>query len=305
MKVITLTLNPAIDVHCECNDFALKKESIAKIISRDMGGKGVNLSRALLSCGKKHKSLVVTGSENGDEFLRGLALDGLDVIEVSIDGRIRENITIHQTGVGETRLSFDGFTAPSDLLERVISAIPTDLSDYIVTFTGSTPKGVSKESVMNFLKKLKGRGAKLVLDSRSLTIEDIVSLSPWLIKPNEEESKTYSGLEMTDYNAAKLVAKKFHDSGVENVLISLGGRGAVLVNDDCEFESVAPKIEVLSTIGAGDSMIAGFISAELDRMTSADKLNFAISCGSSACMESGTKAPKIENITKLFDEIRK
>lgn len=304
MKVITLTLNPAIDVHCECNDFALKKESIAKIISRDMGGKGVNLSRALLSCGKKHKSLVVTGAENGDEFKRELDKDGLDLIEVSIDGRIRENITIHQAEVGETRLSFEGFTAPSDLLEKVLDAIPSDLSDYILTFTGSTPKGASKESVMDFLKKLKGRGAKLVLDSRSLTIEDIIAVSPWLIKPNEDESKTYSGLEMTDFKQAKQVAKKFHDSGVENALISLGGRGAVLVNNDGEFEAVAPKIEVLSTIGAGDSMIAGFISAELDGMTSADKLNFAISCGSSACMERGTKAPKIENITKLFKEMK-
>ncbi len=303
MKVITLTLNPAIDVHARCDDFGEQKESIASILSRDMGGKGVNLSRALLSCGKKHKCLVVVGDENGEEFVRGLKENGLDLIVIQVQGRIRENVTIHQKGKKETRLSFEGFQVGKELLSEVKKAIPTDLSDTIVTFTGSAPKGIDKEKLIEFLQELKARGAKLVLDSRSLSIDDIISLSPWLIKPNEDEAKTYSGKEISDEKVGLAVAREFREKGVENVLMSLGSRGAVLSCKEGDFYKKAPSINAVSTIGAGDSMIAGFIARSIEGDGKQSCLNYAIACGSSACMEEGTNPPKKERIEELLKSI--
>ena len=304
MKIITLTLNPAIDVHAKCDDFGEQKESIASIMSRDMGGKGVNLSRALLSSGIKHQCLVVVGDENGEEFVSGLKGDGLDLTVVQTSGRIRENITIHQKGKKETRLSFEGFQATNELLDKVKKAIPSNLTDTILTFTGSAPNGIAKEKLIEFLQEMKNRGAKLVLDSRTLSIENIISLSPWLIKPNEDEAKTYSGKEITDEIVAQEVARTFYKAGVENVLMSLGSRGAVLSCEEGDFYKKAPNIKAVSTIGAGDSMIAGFIAKSIEGGSKQNCLSYAIACGSSACLEEGTKAPKKENITKLFDEIK-
>lgn len=300
MEIITLTLNPAIDVHCKCDDFCAHKESIASILSRDMGGKGINLSRALASCGKSHKTLVVVGDENGEEFLKLLQKDGLDVSCVQTEGRIRENITVHQKDKKETRLSFEGFRAQESLIDCVLENIPSDLTNTVITFTGSAPNGIPKQKIIEFLFEVKERGAKLVLDSRSLSTEEIVSLSPWLIKPNEDETEIYSGKKITSPKIAEEVALDFHKKGVENVLISLGGRGAVLANNDGVFYLPAPCIKVVSTIGAGDSMIAGFISGAIDKKGSKEQLAYSIACGSSACETEGTKPPKAERIEELY-----
>ena len=303
MEIITLTLNPAIDVHCTCDDFCAQKESIAKITSRDMGGKGVNLSRALLSCGKNHKTLVVVGNENGEEYLTNLEKDGLSMIAVKSNGRIRENITLHQQGKKETRISFDGFLASDELIDLVLGAIPKNLESVIVTFTGSVPNGISKEKITTFLKEVKSRGAKLVLDSRSLTLSDILSLSPWLIKPNEDETEAYSGKKVENLESAKEIALDFHKKGVENALISLGSRGAVLATGGEVIELGAPSVKVVSTIGAGDSMIAGFVASSVDGKTKKECLAYSIACGSAACEQAGTKPPKRERIEELFEKI--
>ncbi len=303
MEIITLTLNPAIDVHCKCDDFCAHKESIASIISRDMGGKGINLSRALLSCGKSHKTLVVVGDENGEEFLKLLQKDGLDVACVQTKGRIRENITVHQKDKKETRLSFEGFKVQENLIDAILEKIPNDLTNTVVTFTGSAPNGISKQKIIEFLLKIKERGAKLVLDSRSLSIEEILSVSPWLIKPNEDETETYSGKKLSSIAVAREVALDFHKKGVENVLISLGERGAVFANNNGVICLSAPKVKVVSTIGAGDSMIAGFISSAIDKKENKEQLAYSIACGSSACETEGTKPPQKERIKKLYDMI--
>ena len=95
MKIVTLTLNPAFDVHCFCDNFKPYHESIAQMTSRDAGGKGVNVSRALTANGTENLAIVVVGKENGTEFCQALQKDGLSVFAIWVDGRIRENITLH------------------------------------------------------------------------------------------------------------------------------------------------------------------------------------------------------------------
>ena len=119
MKIVTLTLNPAFDVHCFCDNFKPYHESIAQITSRDAGGKGVNISRALKANGTENLAIVIVGKENGAEFCQDLEKDGLSVSAVWVDGRIRENITLHQTKNPETRISFEGFSCDNGVLEEI------------------------------------------------------------------------------------------------------------------------------------------------------------------------------------------
>ena len=305
MKIITVTLNPAFDMHCFAENFQPFHENLARITACEAGGKGVNISRALTSCGVDNTALVVIGEENGDSFLKNLAADGMNVCSIAWTGRIRENITLHTDNAPETRISFSGFNADDSLLERVEAELEKIAeSGDILTFTGRNPEGVSLSATKAMLGRLKARGVRIVIDSRSFGKEDLIEARPWLIKPNEEEISMYTDIAVTDFESAKTAARALREKGIENVMISLGARGAMLDSAEGCFVAHAPKINALSTIGAGDSSIGGFCAAAKLGLPFAEMLRYAVSYGSAACMTEGTRPPKAEAVRELLGRIK-
>lgn len=304
MKIITVTLSPAIDIHCHADSFCAKKENFAKITSRDAGGKGVNISRALISYGIDNSAIVAVGEENSEGFLGSLKADGINCTAVIAKGSIRENITIHPSGAKETRLSFDGFCGDRKLLDEVEDCVNEiyESSD-IVAIAGSIPLGIKIDEIKSFVQRLKAKGLLFVIDSRSFSPADIIECAPFLIKPNEEEIAAYIGKEAKCLDQAAEAARSIHQKGINNVMISLGARGAVLACDNGVFFAQAPKIEALSTIGAGDSSIAGFLTAYTAGASSEDCLKTAVAFGSAACLTEGTKPPKKQDIDSLIGNI--
>lgn len=304
MKIITITLSPALDIHCHADSFTAERENFAEITSRDAGGKGVNISRALLSHGIESTAIVAVGEENGDGFLASLVTDLIDCEAIWTKGLIRENITVHTEAAKETRLSFNGFNGDRKLLEDVEGCV-NGLAENgdAVALVGSIPKGISIDDVKAFVLRMKAIGLRVVIDSRSFTPADVAECSPFLIKPNEEEIIAYAGKEITDIGDAAQAAKEIALRGIENVMISLGARGAVLACGDGIFFAEAPKIKATSTIGAGDSSIAGFLAAFKDGKSADECLKSAVAFGSAACMTEGTKPPRDEDIKHLFDKI--
>lgn len=304
MKIITVTLSPAIDIHCSTDSFTAERENFAKITSRDAGGKGINISRALLACGIKNTALVAVGDKNADGLLASLSSDGLDCEAIWTQGLIRENITVHTIGAKETRLSFDGFCGDSALLEEVEQYLCENIKKGdIVALAGSIPSGVDIESVKAVVLRLKSLGADVIVDSRSFKPSDIIECKPFLIKPNEEEIIAYIGAEIASVEDAAKAAISIYKKGVENVMISLGAHGAVLACADGIYFANAPTIEAISTIGAGDSSIAGFIAAYKDKKAACECLKTAVAYGSAACLTEGTKPPRKEDIDNFIAEI--
>ena len=304
MYIITLTLNPAIDVHCKSETFTPFAENLFDVTSNDAGGKGINISRALNTGGVENTAVLVVGSENGDDFLRKLKAEGISYKEIKVPGRIRENITLHTNGQPETRISFSGFSSDNSLIDKVRELLSGEaLDNSIITVTGRLPDGVDIGYVKSFIKDLKAKGAKIVIDSRSFKKEDITECRPWLIKPNEEEIKMYEDTPVTGVESAIVAARKLKAQGIENVMISLGGEGAVLATDEGTFSATAPKIKVVSTIGAGDSSIAGFIAKFSQSGSYEEALRNAVSYGSAACCVEGTQSPKLSDIEKFYNEI--
>ena len=305
MKIVTLTLNPAFDVHCHTANFQPYHENLAQITSNDAGGKGVNISRALTVNGIENTALVVLGAENGDSFRRALQADEIPYCEITVEGRIRENITLHTENAPETRISFAGFTANDSLIDRTEESLNglLEMGD-ILTFTGRNPEGVSMARVKAMLANLQGRGVKIVLDSRSFTKQDMIDVSPWLIKPNEEEIGMYVDMEVKDFKDAKQAAELLRATGIENVMISLGAKGAMLCGAEGCFVAHAPKINALSTIGAGDSSIGGFCAAAKAGLSPAEMLRHSVAYGSAACMTAGTFPPRAEDVQTLLTEIQ-
>ena len=290
MKIITLTLNPALDMHCYAENFEPFHENLASITSLDAGGKGVNISRALVENGVDNLALVVLGEENGASFASSLKADGMKLAEIYVDGRIRENITLHTNNAPETRISFSGFVATDALIDKVEELLCDVDSDTVVTLTGSNPKGITIERVMTMVKNFQAKGAKVIIDSRSFSKDNLFASNPWLIKPNEEEISMYTDIEVTDFASAAIAAKQIRAMGVENVMIS-SSKGAVLACAEGTFVAYAPKIKVASTIGAGDSSIAGFLAAATAGKSYAEMLRNAVAFGSAACTTEGTRPP--------------
>lgn len=304
MKIITITLNPAFDIHCQIDAFMPYHENLARVTERDAGGKGVNISRALTENGVENTALLVLGAENAEQFSRCLAADRISFYDIVIPGRIRENITIHTEGADETRISFPGFSTDEELLHKVENALGELLEEgSFVTFTGRVPDGIGMDAVKSFLARLKLRGVKLIIDSRSFEKQDLLEVKPWLIKPNQEEISHYFEREIRSFEEAMDAAKEMQKMEIANVMISLGAQGALLVCDQGVFVATAPKIQAISTIGAGDSSIAGFLAAAVVNKPSEEMLKNAVAYGSAACMQKGTRSPEPEDIAALLEKI--
>lgn len=302
MRIYTLTLNPAYDVHVHTAHFTPYHENIATVLSREAGGKGVNISRALYSAHIPNTAVIVLGMDNAAEYRQKLAQAGLSVLEFEKPGSIRENLTLHCDNGPETRISFAGFTAEDSILDEIFAQIRPD-GDTILTMTGRIAKGMTIKKVKDFLKKAAACGAKIVVDSRSFSLSDLAEVKPWLIKPNQEEISTYCGEPVEDIETALAKAKELSRLGIENTMVSMGDQGALLVTGEQVFCAKAPQVQVVSTIGAGDSTIAGFLTATVRGEDSEGRLAMAVAFGTAACLTKGTQPPTEEMIYKLLPQI--
>lgn len=303
MKIYTITLNPAYDVHAYAEHFAPFHENLAAVTSREAGGKGVNLSRALQNGGTENTAVVVLGKDNCSEFKEELASAGLQTILLEKPGRIRENLTLHCADAPETRISFSGFPADDSLLDEVSARLDVD-ADTVITFTGRVASGMSMDRVKAFLRALQAKGAKIVLDSKSFSIEDIYDVRPWLIKPNQEEISEYLGCQINTIEEAMEKAQVFASHGVTNVMVSLGEQGALLLHSGSCYIATPPAVNAISTIGAGDSSLAGFIAAAKKGETPAACLQNAVTYGTAACLTEGSLPPTAADIAAIYPQVQ-
>lgn len=301
MRIVTLTLSAAYDIHAYAEKMEVGLENFIDRYETDIGGKGINISRALASYGVPSTAVIVLGKDNSAEFLSKLEALGLTYEKILIPGKTRENITVHTNNGEETRISFSGTDAPQDLIAKVERITDSILSDGdILTFTGSIPKGAQIEEAKAFIKRLKTRGVKVIVDSRSFLFSDIIDIKPFLIKPNEYEVQDYIGISLSEESEARLAAEELRSFGVENVMITLGKRGAVLASEEGSFYEPAPSIEALSTIGAGDSSIAGFIYAISHGCEGREALRISVAFGTAACLLNGTAPPRKSDVLKIL-----
>lgn len=303
MKILTLTLNPAFDLYCDGDTLREGEENFASVARCDAGGKGINIARALGACGVNAEAFVVLGEENGKEFESCLKKDGVSFRAKYTPGRIRENIT-HRSKSGETRLSFSGFALSREVFEECKNyALNTLEAGDVLTLTGSLPKGVENRHAIDLVKEAKGLGARVAVDCRNFSAAELKEMSPWLVKPNLSEISKMTDGKVNDEKTALEYAEELHRGGISNALISLGKVGAVHCCEEGLYSVKAPQVKALSTIGAGDSMIAGFIYATQKGLAPAECLRYATAFGSAACKKEGTEPPSLADVEELLSLI--
>ena len=229
---------------------------------------------------------------------------GMDMLVTLTEGSVRENINIQHKD-RETVIATPGVpVGKAALADMEGKLLPLVDNDTVIAFCGSISDGSDKDGILSLLYKCKSLGASLVFDTKSLSLEQILPLKPYLIKPNEAEAEMLTGMTVSSLDDAIRAAAALRDMGCENVMLTLGGSGAVLAAYDGVYTVSSPRVEVVSTVGAGDSSIAGFLAAKREGLDSPAVLERAVAYGSAACMSLGSLPPRKENVENLIKQLK-
>lgn len=290
LPIATLTLNPAVDIAYEVPHLIPDQKSHALSTRYDPGGNGINVARALkelLVCA--HSCCVIAG--NIGELLQKLLQHQLDDPHcVHVEGETRINATILQ-GDPATQFEVTGIGPRlSDLTLRSIQKEFLELcKNGFAVITGSVPPGVHDAFYGEMIEQVRAVGGQAIVDAHGTLLQQALSHQPFLIKPNRYELSLLRGREIPRLEDVAQEARAIQREGVTYVCVSLGGDGALLVGPEGSYFSKAPQVMVKSTVGAGDSMVAGLVAGLARQQHPAEALRLAVACGSGTAAKPGTE----------------
>lgn len=305
-KIITLTLNPAIDKTTYTAKVVPEKKLSCTHPVYHPGGGGINVSRALAHLGCHSTPLYLAGGNTGIHFQQLLAQEFIGSIAIPIEGNTRTNLTVVEETTG---LQFRfGMVSPPikesewqfclQILEQQIDF------DYIIA-SGSIPPEVPMDFFGRVASIAKAKNARLIIDTSGEALEHAIKVGVFLIKPNLAELSALYGKEELTIDKTKEAAQSIIASGAcKAIAISMGPQGALLVTEDEYIHIPSPQVKVKSTVGAGDSMVAGIVYGLSKNWNWQDTLSFGVACGAAATLNEGTQLCQKEDVERLFTEIK-
>lgn len=281
--IYTVTLNPALDYIMHVEHF--EKNRINKTSSELLlpGGKGINVSIVLHNLGMSSTALGFIAGFTGQEIRRKLQGLGItdDFIELP-DGHSRINMKIcsHE----ETELNGMGPIIDEASLLTLYTQLDRLVTGDVLVLAGSIPASLPDNIYQDIMKRVEAKGVMTIVDARKDLLENVLELRPFLIKPNNFELAELFGLEeLWDKQEVLRYAKELQERGARNVLVSMAGAGAVLAAEDgSTYESPAPDGTVINSVGAGDSMVAGFLYGLLTTESFEQAFYTGLACGSAS-----------------------
>lgn len=298
--IVTLTANPSIDRAVTLSaPLAVGEVQSATDAREDAGGKGVNVARVIAAAGRATLAVVPVGDH--DPYRELLAATGIPVRAVASAGRVRANLTVADPAGTTTKINLPGPVmdagGAAELTAAVVEACAD--ADWLV-LAGSVPPGAGETFYTDVIRAVRDawgdRAPRVAVDASGAALEAVVRDGrPDLIKPNDEELAALvredpSG-DVDLVSEAVRRARTVVPSHAAAALVTLGGAGALLVTGDEVLRAVAPKIAVVSTVGAGDSSLAGYLLADVAGAAPAERLANAVAYGAAAAMLPGTQAP--------------
>ena len=303
-RVVTVTINPAIDQTVIIPNFTAGAVNRVKSSQMDAGGKGINVASFLADFGQPATVTGFLGAENDDIFRSLFVRKDIEDRCVRIAGQTRIGVKVsdevlHQT----TDINFPG-EMPSSVDINHLFEILTDLSARNEWFvlSGSIPSGVSTGIYADMIQKLQGK--KVVLDTSGDGFRQAVPAGPWLIKPNVDELSEYAGMQLDSPAAileqARLIMGRYN---IHTVVISMGHKGAIFVEGNETVWAVPPSVEVKSTVGAGDAMVAGIVVGKMRGLALAECARLATAFSMTAISQIGSGLPSIEAVQSASKRI--
>ena len=297
--IYTLTLNPALDYDMYLtNDLNVGELNLAKEVKYRAGGKGINVSKVLKNLGIESTAIGYVAGFVGDFIINDLKKDGINSEFVELEGCTRINAKVNGNDI-ETELTGVSPTISKENLEKLIQKMSELKDGDILVLAGSIPGTVASDIYKRLSKNVKGK-VEIVLDTRGNLIQENM-YNNLFIKPNIHELREMFGEKLETKEEIVNKCKYFLDKGIKNVILSRGGEGALLVNKDFVLEASVPKGKLINSIGAGDSMVAGFVAGYTKGMSIEDSFKLAVASGSATAYSYGLAEKEL--IEKLYLEI--
>lgn len=275
--IYTLTLNPSLDYIMEAPTLKVGETNRSSHEKMRYGGKGINVAAVLASLGARAQAIALLGGKTGELLLSLAERDGLSVEPVEIAGDTRINLKILSGEV--TELNAKGPSVSKEEMARLFRSFDKIKEGDTLVLSGSIAPLVPKDIYAQIARTLSEKGVRVVLDTSGEALLSALSAKPYLIKPNESEIKETLG-EVEILSGARTLQKM----GARNILVSLGADGAILLTEDGSvLRQKAPSGVAKNTVGAGDSMLAGFLCAE--SMGAQTALRFAVAAGSATAFK--------------------
>ncbi|TIC88724.1 1-phosphofructokinase family hexose kinase [Nocardioides sp. GY 10113] len=302
--ILTLTPNPSIDRTVSL-DAPLCRGQVQRVtaVTAQAGGKGVNISRAAAVAGIP--SVAVVPAEPDDPFVLELRAAGIQCHPVEPAGDVRVNLTITEPDGTTTKLNSPGAEVDAEHLEVMAAAVLERAAEASwAVLAGSLPAGAPAGFYADLVARLRGHGARVAVDTSEAPLKALVdampAAAPDLMKPNGEELASVLGgdpevLE-SDPVAAAAAARELLARGVGAVLATLGGNGAVLVTPEGAWHASPPPTTVVSTVGAGDCSLFGYLLGDVSGLPAPDRLALAVAYGSAAASLPGTTIPASDQL---------
>ena len=300
--IYTVTFNPAIDYVVRL-DAPLDVGEVNRARGEDcvLGGKGVNVSGVLAELGCKSVALGFVAGETGAWLERGLAKQGIDTDFIHLpEGMTRINVKI-KAGQ-ETELNGAGPNIPESAMQQLEAKLDALQEGDILILAGSIPASLAQDTYERLLARLQGKGVRAVVDATRDLLVNVLKYHPFLVKPNNHELGEIVGRRLTTDAEIVAAAAVLQSKGARNVLVSMAGDGALLLDEKgCTHRIGCPKGQVVNSVGAGDSMVAGFVAGYLQSGDYNAALRLGIACGSATAFSLGLA--KKADIEKLLREL--
>lgn len=258
--IYTLTMNPSLDYIVDVEQFKLGLTNRTTKEQMFPGGKGFNVSMVLQNLGMENTALGFVAGFTGEEIVRKMKETGVRCEFIEVEKGI-SRINVKLRTIDGTEINGMGPELESKHLEILYGKLECLKENDILVLAGSTPKTVPATFYADVTKCMSERGVKVVVDASGTLLKQVLPCRPFLIKPNRQELSEFFGVELLmETSEIVTYAKKLQEQGARNVLVSLGGDGAILLSEQGEtYVQNAPKGEVVNSVGAGDSMVAGFL----------------------------------------------
>ena len=303
--IFTVTLNPAIDKTVVIPNFRVDTVNRIGDMRIDVGGKGINVSKCLRNLGLDSQAAAFLGGAAGEESLRLLKEANVTPLVVNVPGTTRTNLKIIDPELHQnTDINEPGPQVNEDLMNQLRDAIAEKMQPGdVVILAGSLPKGATISTYRDWTEFFRAKGAKVFLDADGESLRLGLEAAPYMAKPNNEELSRLLGKPLETQEELIEAGRELLKKGVEDVVISMGGDGALFVTKEKVIRANPLRVPVRSTVGAGDSMVAALAYGYDQKLPREQTIKLSIAISAASVMCDGTQAPDVETIKELYQKV--
>lgn len=303
--ITTITLNVSVDKAYRIAG-SIQPGTVSRVLecTNTAGGKGLNVARIVDFCGEEVTAAGFAGGFNGRYVEALLDQDGIHHDFTRTKSETRSCINILAEDETSTEFLEPGAPVDEDEIRAFLENFEriTEESD-IITISGSLPKGVPDDMYAVMIRKIKEKGKKVILDTSGIYLKEGIKAGPTMIKPNEEELEAILGIEITDRNRTIEAAGKLMKYGIEYVVVSLGGDGALVVSREGTFHGRPPCLKAVNTVGCGDSMVGAFAAAMKRSLPIQEAMAYAVAVSAANAVNPETGHIRMEDVDEILPKV--